>query len=206
MARCVQNSLANVPTNSSELPIVDVGCGEVPEPISGRRRCFEAPSTCKQLTPQITAICDGAQENTMLYLNTHATCANAPERYLAHTPAKIRAQNRHPVSVHCIEGAPAHQSTPQCHKAARGQLTRQCYRTPLIGIEGVVVAAGHLRSVGGIRPAQTEMIHVRVDPRESMHAARQFISRAETCKQSFRGAVLVHYTCPDVPLTGVVGG
>ena len=49
---------------------------------------FEAPSTCKQLTPQITAIYDGAQENTMLYLNTHATCANAPERYMAHTPAK----------------------------------------------------------------------------------------------------------------------
>ena len=75
----------------------------------------------------------------MFYLNTHATCANAPERYLAHTPAKIRAQNRHLVSVHCIEGAPAHQSTSQCLKATRGQLTRQCYRmrTPLIGIEGV---------------------------------------------------------------------
>ena len=71
---------------------------------------------------------------------------------------------------------------------------------------GRSVAAGHLGSVGGIRPAQTEMIHVRVDPRESMHTARQFISRAETCKQSFRGAVVVHYTCPDVPLTGVVGG
>ena len=56
---------------------------------------------------------------------------------------------------------------------------------------GCVVDAGNLRSVGGIRPAQTEMIHVRVDPRESMHTARQFISKAETCKQSFRGAVLV---------------
>ena len=31
-------------------------------------------------------------------------------------------------------------------------------------------------------------------------------SRAETYKQSFCGAVLVYYTCPDVPLTGVVGG
>ena len=98
---------------------------------------FEAPSTCKQLTPQITAICDGAQETTMLYLNTHATCAYAPERYLAHTTAKIRAQNRHPISVHCIEGNLAHQSISQCLKATRGQLTRQCYRTPLICIEGV---------------------------------------------------------------------
>jgi hypothetical protein len=96
---------------------------------------FAAPGTCKQLAPQITVICGGARETTMLYLNTHATCANASARYLAHTPAKIRAQNRHPVSVHCIEGAPAHQSTSQYHKSARGQLTRQCYRTPLICIE-----------------------------------------------------------------------
>jgi 1,6-anhydro-N-acetylmuramate kinase len=41
---------------------------------------FAAHGTCKQLTPQITVICGGARENTMLYLNTHATCANAPER------------------------------------------------------------------------------------------------------------------------------
>ena len=73
----------------------------------------------------------------MLYLNTHTTCANALERYLAHTPAKIRAYNRHLVSVHCIEGTPANQNTSQCIKATRGQPTRQCYRTPLIGIEGV---------------------------------------------------------------------
>jgi hypothetical protein len=76
---------------------------------------FAAPGTCKQLAPQIapqiTVICGGARETTMLYLNTHPTCANAPARYLAHTPAKIRAQNRHPVSVDCIEGAPAHQGS-----------------------------------------------------------------------------------------------
>jgi hypothetical protein len=98
---------------------------------------FAAPGTCKQLAPQIIVICGGARGTTMLYLNTHATCANASARYLAHTPAKIRAQNRHPVSVYCIEGAPAHQSTEHYHKSARGQLTRQCYRTPLICIEGV---------------------------------------------------------------------
>ena len=100
---------------------------------------FAAPGTCKQLAPQITVICGGARETTMLYLNTHATCANASARYLAHTPANIRAQNRHPVSVYCIEGAPAHQSTEQYHKSARGQLTRQCYRTPRIGTEGAVL-------------------------------------------------------------------
>ena len=41
---------------------------------------FAAPGTCKQLTPQITVICGGARETTMLYLKTHAACANAPER------------------------------------------------------------------------------------------------------------------------------
>ena len=35
------------------------------------------------------------------------------------------------------------------------------------------------------------MIHVRVAPRESMHTTRQFISRAESYKQSSRGAMLV---------------
>ena len=102
---------------------------------------FATPGTYKQLAPQITVICGGARETTMLYLNTHAACANAPERYsyLVHNATIMSAPNRHPVCVHCIEGAPVHQSTPQCHKAARGQLTRQCYRTPLIGIEGVAL-------------------------------------------------------------------
>ena len=98
---------------------------------------FGAPGTCKQCMHQTTAICDGAQGTTLLCLNTHAACANAPERYLAYNPVNIRAQNRHSVSVYCIEVVPAHQSTSQHHKSARGQLTRQCYRTPLIGIEGV---------------------------------------------------------------------
>ena len=59
---------------------------------------------------------------------------------------------------------------------------------------GRIVAAGHLNSVGGVRPAQTEMNPVRVQPRERVHTARQFIPRAETCKQSLRGAVLVQST------------
>ena len=61
---------------------------------------------------------------------------------------------------------------------------------------GRIVAAGHLRSVGGIRPAQTEMDSARVKPRERVHTARQFISKAETCKQSLSvaSAVLVQST------------
>ena len=59
---------------------------------------------------------------------------------------------------------------------------------------GRSVAAGHLRSVGGIRPAQTEMIPVRVDPRETAPVMGQFIPHAETCKQPWRGALLVRNT------------
>ena len=58
---------------------------------------------------------------------------------------------------------------------------------------GRSVAAGHLRSVGGIRPAQTEMIPVPVDPRETAPVMGQLIPHAETCKQPCR-ALLVRST------------
>ena len=101
---------------------------------------FEAPGTCKQLTPQITVhvvcACGGARETTLLYLNTQTACNDDPMRYLVHTAVVMRAQNHYPVSVHCIEGAPVHQSTSQYHKAAREQLTRQCYRTRAVNLVG----------------------------------------------------------------------
>ena len=59
----------------SELATVDAGYGGCLSRYLVAGVAFEAPSTCKQLTPQITAICDGAQETTMLYLNTHARSA-----------------------------------------------------------------------------------------------------------------------------------
>ena len=45
----------------AELATVDVDYGDVPAPISGRGVAFEAPGTCKQLTPQITVFCGGAR-------------------------------------------------------------------------------------------------------------------------------------------------
>ena len=103
----------------------------------------------------------------------------------------MQAQNRHHVTVHCIEGAPVHQSTPPEPRNS----TRAAYPTmPPHAIDwfrGRSVAVEHLKSAGGIRPAHTEMIQSRVEPCEIMHTAREFISKAETCQQSFRGAVLV---------------
>ena len=122
---------------SSLQSVWDVGRYLSRYPVAGV--AFEAPGTCKQLTPQITVVCGGARETTLLYLNTHAACANAPESYLVHNAVVMRAQNRYPVSVHCIEGAPVHQSTSQYHKAARGQLTRQCYRTRAVNLVGAAL-------------------------------------------------------------------
>ena len=68
---------------------------------------------------------------------------------------------------------------------------------------GSNVGAGRLRSVGVIRPAQTEMIPARLKPRERVHTARQFISKAEPCQKSSRGAVLVPSTCVWAILAGV---
>ena len=68
------------------------------------------------------------------------------------------------------------------------------------------IAAKLPRSADITRPAQTEMIPLRVGSHEKTQNTGQFIARAETCKQSFRGAVVVHHNCAQVMLTGVVGG
>jgi hypothetical protein len=69
---------------------------------------------------------------------------------------------------------------------------------------GSNVGAGRLRSVGGIRPAQTEMIHVRVDLRESMQKTGRGWIGAGGYKGGSRGAVLVHGTCGCDILAGIV--
>ena len=46
----------------SELATVDAGYGGCLSRYLVAGVAFEAPSTCKQLTPQITAICDGARD------------------------------------------------------------------------------------------------------------------------------------------------
>ena len=68
------------------------------------------------------------------------------------------------------------------------------------------VAAKPPRSADITRPAQTEMIPLRVGSHERTQNVEQFIARAETCKQSFRGAVVVQHIYAQVMLTGVVGG
>ena len=113
----------------------------------------------------------------------------------------IQAASWPPLSAPCSRGIPVQKTVPQCHETTRGRLTWQCHRTQTIGLAGVALVQSATEA-----PTQTEMIQSRVQAHERAHEAEHFPSRAETCKQSFCGAVVVYYTCPDVPLTGVVGG
>jgi hypothetical protein len=47
---------------------------------------------------------------------------------------------------------------------------------------------------GGVSLAQTEMIPSRLEAHETAHGMGQFTSRAGTCKQRWRGALLVRNT------------
>ena len=75
----------------SRVATANMGCGEVPDWYLVAGVAFEAPGSCKQLTPQITPICGGARETTLLYLTTvtHAACANALERYPVHNHSAL---------------------------------------------------------------------------------------------------------------------
>jgi hypothetical protein len=115
-------------------------------------------------------------------------------RYLVHNTVPIGAQNRHPVCVHrvmCVLGAAQLVTVPQSS-------TRAAYQAMLPHATdwhpGNSVGAGCLRSVGGIRPAQTEMNPARVDPRESMQKTGRGWVGAGGYKEGSRGAVLVPKT------------
>ena len=71
---------------------------------------------------------------------------------------------------------------------------------------GCKVAAGRLRSVGGIRPACANRNDSRPKRHETAHEAVEEKCGELACKQSFRGAVVVQHTCAQVMLIGVGGG
>ena len=63
------------------------------------------------------------------------------------------------------------------------------------------------RSADITRPAQTEMIPLRVETHERTQNGGQFIPRATTCKQSFRGVGLMFLTYGwDILAAAVVQG
>ena len=118
----------------------------------------EAPGTCKQCTPQITAICDGARGTTILYLNTHAACALAPASYLEHTPSCTAG--RKPLLCPC----PPHQrrsyATNQITAPPNSTSAAHLAMSPHAGGQprGRSTTAKHLSSAHSVGPAQTEMI------------------------------------------------
>ena len=108
-------------SQSSLQPVWAVGRYLSRYPVAGV--AFGAPGTCKQHTPQTTAICDGARGTLQLYLNTHTACRDAPACYMGHRNAARCAQDCCPASVPCSKGIPIQRTRSQCYKATRGQLT-----------------------------------------------------------------------------------
>ena len=145
---------------------------------------FEAVGTCKQCTHQATVISGGARWTTLLCLSTHTACRDAPMCYMVHIPVHIEPQNRHHVYIAWVKGVPdAAQLTTVPQNS-----TRVPYQAVLPHAidwsRGHRIAAARLGSAGGIRPAQTEMIHVRVDRHESMQNTGRGRICAGACKQS----------------------
>ena len=101
----------------------------------------------------------------------------------------------HPVCVHrvvmCVIGATQLITVPQSSTSAAYQAmlphATDCYR-------GSSVVAGRLRSVGGIRPAQTEMNPARVNPHKRMQRTGRGWIYAGGYKEGSRVVVLVPIT------------
>ena len=167
---------------------------------------FGAPGTCKQHTPQITAICGGAHYWRKARLQTSCPPANstAVRKTLFHTAQ--RGRNCCLASVPRVAGA----LFTAKHTTMSQSSTSAAYLAMPLHADGYRqtcrIVAKLPRSADITRPAQTEMIPLRVGSHERTQNGGQFIPRAETCKQSFRGAVVVQHTCAQVMLTGVVGG
>ena len=190
----------------SELATVSAGYVEVPEPISVRRRCIwgswhlqtahtsdhcdlwrcallaqgqaaDKLSTCKQ---------HSRQKDTFSYSTTW------PELLLGFCPT----------SRWCSLHSKAHHNVTKQHErslpgdaTARGRLPSNvpyCCKA--------AQKRRHYQACSDRNDSPPSWI-----PRKDAKRG-QFIPRAETCKQSFRGAVVVQHTCAQVMLTGVVGG
>ena len=167
---------------------------------------FEAPNTCKQCTPQIIATCDGAYCWRKARLKTSCAPANSTAVRKALFYVAQRGRNCCLASVPRVAGA----LFTAKHTTMSQSSTSAAYLEMPLHADGYRqtcrIVAKLPRSACITRPAQTEMIPLRVGSHERTQNGGQFIARAETCKQSFRGAVVVQHICAQVMLTGVVGG
>ena len=91
----------------SEFATVSVGCEEVSEMRSGRRRCVWGSWHLQtQCTRQVTLVSGGVRQTTLLCLSTHAACNDDPMCYLVHSPVQMEPQNRYRVDVPWVKGVP----------------------------------------------------------------------------------------------------
>ena len=178
---------------SSLQSVWDVGRYLSRYPVAGV--AFKAPGTCKQCTPQITVICGGATVGAgtackqVSHLQTAQSSEGCLPAYVAHC-----ARSCCPASVPCNRGTSVQQIESQCAVNS----TRAAYLTVLQhaveSSRGHRARAKYLKSAGGASPAQTEMIPSRLEAHETAHGMGQFIPRAKTYKQRWRGALLVRST------------
>ena len=156
---------------------------------------FEAPGTCKQCTPQTTAnlwrcklLAQGQAADKL------STCKQHSRQKDTFYTAQ-RGRNCCLASVPRVAGA----LFTAKHTTMSQSSTSAAYLAMPLHADGYRqtcrIAAKLLRSADITRPAQTEMIPLRVGSHERTQNGGQFIARAETCKQSFRGVVVVFLTC-----------
>ena len=122
-----------------ELATVRVCCGELPAPISGRRRCIWGSWHLQTVHTSDHCESGGARQTTLLNLNSHTACALRSSVLPCMWHGVIRAASWSPVYAPCSRGIPVQKTVPQCHETMRGRLTWQCYRTQIIGLAGVVL-------------------------------------------------------------------
>ena len=155
---------------------------------------FEAPNTCKQCTPQIIATCGGARQTTLVRLQTSFPPANSTA--VGKTPIHTaqRGRNCCLASVPRVAGA----LFTAKHTTMSQSSTSAAYLAMPPHADGYRqtcrIAAKLPRSADITRPAQTEMIPLRVGSHERTQNGGQFIARAETCKQRLCDVVLVFLT------------
>ena len=123
----------------SEFATVSAGSGEVPAPISIRRRCVFGSWHLQTACTSDHCESGGARLTTLLNLNIHTACALRSSVLPSIWRTVMQAASWSPVSAPCSRGTPVQKTVPQCHETTRGRLTWQCHRTRNIGLAGVAL-------------------------------------------------------------------
>jgi hypothetical protein len=154
---------------------------------------FAAHGTCKQPTPQITVVwvVHGEPHCSVKTLMQHVRMHQSVAWHIAlpQYGPKIATLSLCIALKVLLHIKARHSATKQHGGSLPGNVTARAGGQS----RGRSTTAKHLSSTDSVGPAQTEMIPFRVDPRESMHMARQFISNPGATRRLARGYVGASY-------------